>query len=53
MRSTQFFLPTLRENPTEAQIVSQRLMLRVATFVTFASEKAAIIGSAQLLSSEN
>jgi prolyl-tRNA synthetase len=28
MRSTQFFLPTLRENPTEAQIVSHRLMLR-------------------------
>jgi prolyl-tRNA synthetase len=28
MRSTQFFLPTLRENPAEAQIVSHRLMLR-------------------------
>ncbi len=28
MRSSQFFLPTLKENPTEAQIVSHRLMLR-------------------------
>ncbi|MFN3232710.1 MAG: proline--tRNA ligase [Alphaproteobacteria bacterium] len=28
MRRTRFFLPTLRENPTEAQIVSHRLMLR-------------------------
>jgi prolyl-tRNA synthetase len=28
MRSSQFFLPTLRENPAEAQIVSHRLMLR-------------------------
>ncbi|WP_395021559.1 proline--tRNA ligase [Dongia sp.] len=28
MRSSRFFLPTLRENPTEAQIVSHRLMLR-------------------------
>src|SRR5258707_12390329 len=28
MRSSQFFMPTLRENPTEAQIVSHRLMLR-------------------------
>ena len=28
MRSTRFFLPTLRENPAEAQIVSHRLMLR-------------------------
>jgi len=28
MRSTQFLLPTLRENPAEAQIVSHRLMLR-------------------------
>src|SRR4030095_3114098 len=28
MRSSQFFLPTLRENPAEAEIVSQRLMLR-------------------------
>jgi prolyl-tRNA synthetase len=28
MRSSQYFLPTLRENPAEAQIVSHRLMLR-------------------------
>src|SRR5215469_13263448 len=28
MRSSQFLLPTLRENPAEAQIVSHRLMLR-------------------------
>ncbi|HWT98805.1 MAG TPA: proline--tRNA ligase [Terriglobales bacterium] len=28
MRSSQFFMPTLRENPAEAQIVSHRLMLR-------------------------
>ena len=28
MRSSRFFLPTLRENPAEAQIVSHRLMLR-------------------------
>ena len=28
MRLTQFFLPTLKENPAEAQIVSHRLMLR-------------------------
>ena len=28
MRRTSFFLPTLRENPAEAQIVSHRLMLR-------------------------
>ena len=28
MRSSQFFLPTLKENPAEAQIVSHRLMLR-------------------------
>ena len=28
MRLSQFFLPTLRETPTEAQIVSHRLMLR-------------------------
>ncbi len=28
MRSSQFFMPTLRENPSEAQIVSHRLMLR-------------------------
>jgi prolyl-tRNA synthetase len=28
MRSSQFFLPTLRENPAEAEIVSHRLMLR-------------------------
>ena len=28
MRSSPFFLPTLRENPAEAQIVSHRLMLR-------------------------
>lgn len=28
MRLSQFFLPTLKENPTEAQIVSHRLMLR-------------------------
>ena len=28
MRLTQFFLPTLKENPSEAQIVSHRLMLR-------------------------
>src|SRR6185369_350162 len=26
--SSQFFLPTLKENPAEAQIVSHRLMLR-------------------------
>ena len=28
MRLTDYFLPTLKENPTEAQIVSHRLMLR-------------------------
>ena len=28
MRLSQYFLPLLRENPTEAQIVSHRLMLR-------------------------
>ena len=28
MRLTQYFLPTLKENPSEAQIVSHRLMLR-------------------------
>ena len=28
MRLSQFFMPTLRENPSEAQIVSHRLMLR-------------------------
>ena len=28
MRRSQFFLPTLKENPAEAQIVSHRLMLR-------------------------
>lgn len=28
MRSSRFFLPTLKENPAEAQIVSHRLMLR-------------------------
>lgn len=28
MRRTELFLPTLKENPTEAQIVSHRLMLR-------------------------
>src|SRR3990170_5074266 len=28
MRLSQYFLPTLKENPSEAQIVSHRLMLR-------------------------
>ena len=28
MRLTQYFLPVLKENPKEAQIVSHRLMLR-------------------------
>ncbi|MEE2698926.1 MAG: proline--tRNA ligase [Pseudomonadota bacterium] len=28
MRSSEFFMPTLKENPSEAQIVSHRLMLR-------------------------
>ncbi|MBV8538399.1 MAG: proline--tRNA ligase, partial [Alphaproteobacteria bacterium] len=28
MLLSKFFLPTLRENPSEAQIVSHRLMLR-------------------------
>src|SRR5216117_3720042 len=28
MRSSQFFLPTLKETPAEAEIVSHRLMLR-------------------------
>src|ERR1700755_590298 len=28
MRSSRLFLPTLKENPSEAQIVSHRLMLR-------------------------
>ncbi len=28
MRLSRFFAPTLKENPTEAQIVSHRLMLR-------------------------
>ena len=28
MRMTQYFMPILRENPAEAQIVSHRLMLR-------------------------
>ena len=28
MRLSQYFLPTLKENPAEAQITSHRLMLR-------------------------
>ncbi|MEC8006490.1 MAG: proline--tRNA ligase, partial [Pseudomonadota bacterium] len=28
MRLSQYFLPVLRENPKEAEIVSHRLMLR-------------------------
>ena len=28
MRLTDYFLPTLKEDPAEAQIVSHRLMLR-------------------------
>ena len=28
MRLSEYFLPTLKENPSEAQIVSHRLMLR-------------------------
>ena len=28
MRLTNYFLPTLKENPAEAQIISHRLMLR-------------------------
>ena len=28
MRMSQYFLPTLREDPSEAQIVSHRLMMR-------------------------
>jgi prolyl-tRNA synthetase len=28
MRLSRFFLPILKENPTEAEIVSHRLMLR-------------------------
>lgn len=28
MRMSQYFLPTLKETPSEAQIVSHRLMLR-------------------------
>ena len=28
MRRSNLFLPTLKENPTEAQIVSHRLMMR-------------------------
>ncbi|MEQ8326908.1 MAG: proline--tRNA ligase, partial [Parvibaculum sp.] len=28
MRLSRYFLPTLKENPAEAQIVSHRLMLR-------------------------
>jgi prolyl-tRNA synthetase len=28
MRLTRYFLPVLKENPSEAQIVSHRLMLR-------------------------
>src|SRR5437667_10263285 len=28
MRLTQYFLPLIRENPSEAQIISHRLMLR-------------------------
>ncbi len=28
MRLSEYFLPVLRENPSEAQIVSHRLMLR-------------------------
>ena len=28
MRMSQYFLPTMKENPAEAQIVSHRLMLR-------------------------
>ena len=28
MRMSQYFLPTMKENPSEAQIVSHRLMLR-------------------------
>jgi prolyl-tRNA synthetase len=30
MRLSEYFLPALRENPSEAQIVSHRLMLRAA-----------------------
>ena len=28
MRLSKYFMPTLKENPVEAQIVSHRLMLR-------------------------
>ena len=28
MRSSQFFMPTLKETPSEAEIASHRLMLR-------------------------
>jgi len=28
LRLSEYFLPTLKENPSEAQIVSHRLMLR-------------------------
>ncbi|MEN8196908.1 MAG: proline--tRNA ligase, partial [Pseudomonadota bacterium] len=28
MRSSQYFMPTLKETPSEAEIVSHRLMLR-------------------------
>ena len=28
MRMSQYFLPTMKENPAEAQIASHRLMLR-------------------------
>ncbi len=28
MRLSQFFLPLIKENPSEAQVVSHRLMLR-------------------------
>ena len=30
MRLSRFFLPILKENPKEAEIVSHRLMLRAA-----------------------
>ena len=37
MRLSQYFLPLLKENPTEAQIVSHRLMLRAGMIKQSAS----------------
>lgn len=35
MRLSRYFLPVLKENPAEAQIVSHRLMLRAGMIYLF------------------